>query len=235
MKTYIRILMAGVMLALALGVVINDLHSNTPRLYTMEGDYPLYHSLADLVADADLVVRGRVEEVGPSYRVIPEGAPLDQMPAYKRENIGYLLTDVVVRVNKVLVGAADVADTQIVVTHLGGTQGNDQYIMEGEPLSRRARSYLFFLQQTEDDRYVMVGGAQGRHLVRNGKLAAVSDQAQKLPLVQQLEGIDIAHFERDFDNLVSASAQAAPQVEGIEEPLANPEALRPPANKPSRR
>jgi hypothetical protein len=234
MKTRIRILITGAVLALALGAVIHGLHSNTPRLHSMEGDYPLYDSLADLVADSDLVVRGRVEEIGPSYRVIPEGVPLDQMPAYKRENIGYLLTDIVVRVHKVLIGAADATDTQIVVTHLGGTGGNDQYTMDGEPLSRWGRPYLFFLQQTEDGRYVIVGGAQGRHLVRSGKLAAVSDEAKRLSLVQQLEGMDVASFEQDFDTLVRDSEQAAPQVEEVEEPLASPEDLQPPAHKPSR-
>jgi hypothetical protein len=233
MKTHIRILIVGAMLALALGAVANALNRHTPRMHLMEGDYPLYHRLADLVAESTLVVRGRVEEVRPAYRVIPEGVPLDQLPDYKRENLGYLLTDVVVRVNKVLVGAAHVADTPIVVTHLGGTQGNDRYTMEGEPLSLRDRSYLFFLQQTEDGRYVIVGGAQGRYLVRNGQFAAVSDEAKRLPLVKQLEGMAVSHFERDFDHLVKASQQAAPPIEEGEEPAAIPESLQPPANKPS--
>jgi hypothetical protein len=233
MKTRIRILMAGAMLILALGTVVNGLN-NTPRRHTMEADYPLYRSLADLVAGTDLVARGRVAKVGPAYRVIPPGVSLDQLPPHKREHIGYLLTDVVVRINTVLAGATDVADTGIVVTHPGGTLGDAQDTMLGEPLSRLGRSYLFFLRQAEDGRYVIVGGAQGRYRVRHGKLEAVSDQAKGLPMVKQLAGMDMTRFELDFDNLVRTSKRTVPPAEEVEEPQVNPQNLQPPAHKPSR-
>jgi hypothetical protein len=232
MKTHIRILTVSAMLVLALSASTNGFNRNLPRMHTMEGNYPLYHRLADLVDESTLVVRGSVEALQPSYRVIPEGVPLDQLPDHKRQNLGYLLTDAVVRVQKVLIGAAHLANTPITVTHLGGIQGNDQYIMEGEPVSGRGRSYLFFLQQTEDGRYVIVGGAQGRYVVRNGMLTAVSKEAKRLPLVKQLDGLDVASFEQDFDRLIRASQQGAPPVEEGEEVPASPENLTPPANKP---
>jgi hypothetical protein len=76
------------------------------RISTMNATYPVYQSLADLAAESTIVLRGRVEQVQPARRVLP-GVPLKSLPAAKRENAGYLTTDVVVRVSKVLAGRQD--------------------------------------------------------------------------------------------------------------------------------
>ncbi len=189
------------------------------RVSTMHASYPVYESVGELAARSTLVVRGTVESILPSYRVLPDEAELSKLPAEKRENAGYLKTDVVLRVEKVLVGPAEVAGTRILVSHLGGQVGRDRFVLEDEYMSRAGRAYLLFLHGTEDGRFAIVGGSQGRYLADRGKLEAVSTGSNETPVAKQLRGLDPASVEKGFGRLVHERPKADSPRRGADEAL----------------
>jgi hypothetical protein len=195
----------------------------------MEADYPVYQSFDQLVARSTLVVRGTVDDILPSFRVIPEGIPLDKLPAEKAANVGYMLTPVVVKIGRVLSGPSSLTKTTIVVTHLGGEDANDRYVAEGQPISRKGQSYVFFLEQSPQGDYNLVGGNQGRYAVLNGKLTALPGEGG--PIARQLNGMSLTTFEKDFNLMVQASKPTS-KVQEKDEAPASQEGLPSPANKP---
>jgi hypothetical protein len=234
MKTkHILALIAGVLLTtlavLASGVSMPTTSSET--INSMEADYPLYERLGDLVAQSSIVIRGRVTGLRPSYRVIPEGIPLDKLPDHKKAQVGYLMTDVEVEVERVLSGSSDLLNTRVVVIHPGGDLAGQKYVMEGEPMSENGQTYVLFLEQVGAGRYVIVGGAQGRYIVRNGKLTSLSNEARNLPVNKSLDAISLAAFEKDFLQLASRRG-TQPQVPETDEPLTILPANETPLSKP---
>jgi hypothetical protein len=143
--------------------------------------------------------------------------PLSQLPEYKAREVGYLATDVEVQVERVLAGPPSLQNSQIVVTHMGGEQNGQRYIMEGEPLSAQGQAYVFFLRQAEAGRYVIVGGAQGRYGLAGGKLSNLSEEASDFPVSKVLSGMTLAAFERDFGRL-AALRSPSPQAPEMNQP-----------------
>lgn len=216
----------ALVVALGIGALTRGPGADSAGIHTMEADYPVYDTFGSLVDSSALIVRGKVQEVRPSYRVIPEGVPRGELPAHKAANVGYLLTDVVVRVDRVLTGSADLVTSDIVVIHPGGEDGKQKYEMKDEPIAKKGHSYVFFLERTGDGRYVVVGGAQGRYLVQQGKLKDLSDEVTKLPVPELLSGMDLETLERDFQHLAKTHKPK-------ERPAQRDEPLRPDA-KPKR-
>ncbi len=162
----------------------------------MYADLMVYPSLAEITSLSTIVFQGTVEEVLPSYRVAPKDIP-------NAKTVGYLMTDVIVRVNKVVYGSAEVTNTTITIPHTGGQQGNVKYLLEGSPISEKGKTYLFFVQLDTDNVYRLVGDTQGRFLIQNGKLTPVSDDAENFPAGKILKGMSIANLERDFRRLTN--------------------------------
>jgi hypothetical protein len=113
------------------------------------------------------------------------------MPAEKAAGAGFLVTDVIFTVAQVLRGSPDLAGATIVVSHLGGSDGANRYVMEAEPVSEVGQEYLLFLERTPAGNYVVVGGSQGRYLVRDGRVQALTTEAEALPLVASLRGAEL--------------------------------------------
>jgi hypothetical protein len=171
----------------------------------LSADYPIYHSIEEIVQDCDLVVYGTAVEILPSYRVIPEGLPLDKLPPEKMASIGYVLTDIEVDVARILYGPPELAQAPLLVTHLGGRDAQATYIAEAEPISNKDHAYIFFLSRTGEGGFMIVGGPQGRYLVRDGKLAVIGHD-HSWPLATVLDGRALESVLSDFERLVSAPA-----------------------------
>ena len=225
-----KLTISAMLALLALGAAIaaarttNGPGPNPKRTHVMEADYLVYTSLGEIAAKSDIVIRGTVVEVLPSYRVMPPGAPMDQLPAQKAADLGYLQTDLSVRVDHLLFGDARPLDSNVVVSQLGGEDAENEFVMKDAPMSRQGESYVFFLARSANGRYSIVGGTQGRYLVDNGRLVTFAESGQELPLTAQLSETDLASFEANFDKLVRA-APPEPQVVEIDEPVANQENL----------
>jgi hypothetical protein len=164
------------------------------RVHFMEADYPVYAGVRDIAAHSTIVVRGTATELLPARRVLPPGIRLDEMPAEKAAGAGFLVTDIVFRVEQILRGAPDIAGATIIVSHLGGSDGANQYVMEAEPLSEVGQEYLLFLERTPEGNYVVVGGGQGRYLVQDGRLRALTTEAEALPLVASLRDVALPNL-----------------------------------------
>jgi hypothetical protein len=219
MSTRIRVTIGALLiLVVILGVVVQARATDVLETHHTQAFYPVYESLGEIVNDSMLVVRGTADKMQPSRRVIPDGLPLDKLPLHKATSIGFLVTDMTVKVEHVMVGAADLAGSTIVVTHMGGTEGKRRDVAENEPLSRTGEEYLLFLRQMDNGRYAIVGGPQGRYPIRNGKLTVLTTEAGALPLNQQLLGIEVMTFEKDFNRLMTLQP-AKRQVVEVDEPL----------------
>jgi len=185
------------------------------RTHYMEADYPAFRSLRTIVASSDAVVIGTVTKVLPAYRVVPNGIALEQLPKEKADAVGFVVTDIVVSINRVLSGNSSLANTELRVAHLGGQSGNQQYIAEAEPMSQQGQTYLFFLKHTEQDLYVTVGGPQGRYQMQGEQLIPVSEEARTLPLAGILSSMKLAKLADTVASLantetdVQASAASA--------------------------
>jgi hypothetical protein len=178
--------------------------AEAPRVSVLNASYPVYGSLRKIAVESTLVVRGTVEKALPSFRVIPTGVQLAKLPPAKRENVGYLMTDAVVRVDKVFAGPATMAGRHILVAHLGGEDGRDKFVAEGETISQPGHAYVFFLRKAPGGRYVIVGGGQGRFSLDGGKLSPVSEHVTETPVARQLAGMTSAAFDRDFKRLTTS-------------------------------
>ena len=192
---------AGGIVVGANGIGVRD----SAIIHEMSADYPSFDTLGDLADRSTVVVRGKVTAVSPSVRNIPAGAPLDQMPKEKRDQVGYLTTDMRLKVERVLSGPAELAESTIVVTQLGGQAGRHKFVMEDEPLVQQGRSYLLFLERTDDGKYVVVGGGQGRYEVAGGKLKDLTDEAGARGVAKELHGRAADDFEKNFKDLVAKS------------------------------
>jgi len=185
------------------------------RTHYMEADYPAFRSLRTIVASSDAVVIGTVTKVLPAYRVVPNGIDLAQLPKEKADAVGFVLTDIVVSINRVLSGNSSLANTELRVAHLGGQSGNQQYIAEAEPMSQQGQTYLFFLKHTEQDLYVTVGGPQGRYQMQGEQLIPVSEEARTLPLAGILSSMKLDKLADTVASLSTATASEASEAEAV--------------------
>ena len=91
------------------------------------------------------------------------------------------------------------------MVQLGGYDAttNTNYVMNGDPISEKGKTYLFFLSDTNPDgSRASVGGPQGRFLVESNKLKAVSTDSSNLPVAKELVGKDLANLEKNYRQLV---------------------------------
>jgi hypothetical protein len=200
-----------------------------PSLVRASARYPEYRSLRHLALSSSSVVRGTVTRLTRSYREVPQGFSFSGVPRRLRGIVGVVKTDAIVRVERALKGR--LAGT-IRVSHLGGRIRGTRIILEGEPISRPGRTYVFFVRKLAGSRYGIVGGAQGRYEVRRGRLTLVSDDYESSPVPETLGGMRLATFERSFDALLRAPAARASisQVRQRQEPLVGtPPVTKPPA------
>lgn len=184
---------AGMLVALSISFAygISGRYVGAKHISYLESDYPVYADALDIANSADLVVRGTVQEVLPSARLIPEGVDLKKLPAEKAANFGILTTDVVFKIDQVLAASKDVGSTTITVSHLGGEDAQKKSVAEAEPLSERGRSYVLFLKQMQDGKYAALGGPQGRFLIENGKLTLISEHAEEHPVGKELKDTNV--------------------------------------------
>lgn len=130
----------------------------------------LYHDIASLKADSDLVVSGRVVRSTPVT-----GNP----PA----------TDFTFSVDAVLHardGQRALAGTTIVIHQTGGIQNGQTYEVRDDPLFKVGEKDVLFLHQYVSGRYVVLGGPSGRFLVgADGMVRPVNDEGVTLTATEE--------------------------------------------------
>ena len=144
---------------------------------TASAVYPDYPNLRRLTNASTTVVRATAQLVHPSYREVPKGIPMGLL-ARKASAAGIIKTDVDFRVDHVIWGKAP---NTLRVIHLGGNAAGQKLIVEGEPISKVGGSYVLFLRKQPDQKYGIVGGAQGRYAIRGGRLRLVSADVANAP------------------------------------------------------
>ena len=175
-------------------------HGQGQQISIIDGDYPIYQSLEEIISSSDLVIQGVVRDVLPSYRVRP--ALYDQLPPAKRQVAGYLKTNATVSVEEVLWGDPELESSTISVSHMGGTLGREVHIMEGQPVSKAGEEYLFFLRKSSSsETYIIVGGGkQGRYPLRGGYVFQDKSDAHILPLAEVLGGKTVEGIKKELSD-----------------------------------
>jgi len=191
----------------------------TQRVHYIDADYPSYRTIGEITANSALVVYGEVVKVLPPVRVIPEVVPVAQLPKEKADAIGYLVTDVIFRIDRVLSGQKDMTGKQITISQLGGETATDKYIAESEPLSQQGNTYILFLQPQDSGRYMASGGVQGRYSVREGRISAMAQEyVSSASVTSVLQNMSVDEFLNNFGSMANVEVMPQAAVE-VDEPL----------------
>jgi hypothetical protein len=186
-----------------------------PETISASAFYRSYGSVRELDDHSTVVVRATAVRKLSAYEDLPPASA-----SQNKKKSGILLkTDVVFRVVKVIRGDPAFRGRQLKVIHLGGRTGKQRVLVEGEPISRIGKSYVLFLQKKRS-RFVVVGGPQGRYLVRGGKLRLVSREFELTPVAKKLGGMRVRDFERRYPDLLRGRFGTDPNSQPLpEEPL----------------
>lgn len=129
-----------------------------------QASWPTYYgSIAALTADAPLVVVGAVTGVANATAVEQSAGAV---------TASLIFTDVTVRIDRVLRGTAPGATVQVRQT--GGTANGTRLEVADDPLLQVGDQYVLFLRPGGADTYAVVGGPQGRLVLRNGRVSSLS-------------------------------------------------------------
>lgn len=222
MKTTLRMAMLMVVALVAVAaLVLTIVPKDEPQVAHGEAFYPLYASVDELTKDSDVVLRGTVVEKLGSRQIVPAEEPNQELPAYKRQQAGYTVTDFTVRIDNVLEGAKALEGKTVKLTQMGGTIGKRSVVVDADPLSQPGDELVLFLRQGGDGGFRIVGGAQGRYKVENGKLAVVSEEAEHMPVTSVLAGKAAGEVQTKFNELKSAQPTLKTRPE-VQEPLRLP-------------
>lgn len=171
--------------------------------------YPTYETLQQLTDDTSVVVQATVVERLPAQRMLPQGIDPNHLPSQKAANIGWMETEMRVRIEHTFwtnpkKSAPDKLPEEIIVSQTGGSDGQNLYIVEGHPLSEVGETYIFFLTQVDqtqvDQKFVIVGGAQGHFAVKDGKLVAFREKGHPTaPIIEQYDGVTVAKLRDDLN------------------------------------
>jgi hypothetical protein len=220
------------LLLLAIGVWLARNTNGGDYTPAPEGPAPaLAPSGATEVASAIYRSYANVRELDDHSSVVLRGTALRRLPAYadrgsatssavgkSREIL--LNTVVVFRVDNVVRGNPDIEGKRIEVVHPGGRRRGRRLVIEGEPISRPGKTYVLFLRK-KGGRYVIVGGPQGRYVVKGGRLRLISRDFSTAPVPKKLRGLRLSTFERTYPDLLRARFGNDPDAQPLpEEPLA---------------
>lgn len=181
-----------------------------PQVSTMQATYPVYADLRAITRDSTAVVRATVTGQRRARWVVPAGVDPARLPAFKRRQLGFLVTDTVVRVHDVISGPQGLRGRDIELVQLGGTAGDQRFVAEDEPPARAGEEQVLFLRRGPDGRFRTVGGAQGRFLVRGGRLQPIAQS--ETPVVRQLSGAAVRTVTRGFSRLLRSDPPAQARV-----------------------
>lgn len=215
---FIFVALAALLVAgLAVGCMTASVPTAQQRIHYMDADYPTYRTIGEITGGSDLVALGEVVNVLPAVRIIPEGVPLDQLPKEKADAVGYLVTDVTFRIDRVLAGDRSLQGQAVTISQLGGETSSDKYIAEDEPLTQLGEQYALFLHAVDTNHYIATGGGQGRYSVKNGRLQALTsiEEAHAAGVTSVLANMSIDEFAANFEQLagVEIMPQAAEEVD----------------------
>lgn len=118
-----------------------------------------YETLDELLTEADLVVRGRVDA---AFREFLEPTALkSELP----------VTDFTFRIDEVLAGERP---ERLVIRQTGGMTSRGKVEVRDDRLMRPGEEYVLFLVTPDRQTYVVIGGPQGRFIVDQGAISSLS-------------------------------------------------------------
>jgi hypothetical protein len=118
-----------------------------------------YEDIPSLKADADLVVLGEII-----------GCP--SVESHQTAVGSVYFTDFSFQIESVLHGAA--SQPAIVIHQTGGIVGGKTVEIMDDPLMQTGDRYVLFLREARPDLYFVLGGPQGRFVVRDGLVSSLS-------------------------------------------------------------
>jgi len=68
--------------------------------------------------------------------------------------------------------------------------GNAQFIFDNHPLLKKSKTYLLFLNYSEDGKLIMVGGPNGKFNIENGKAVQQAKLLKEKSLNETIESIE---------------------------------------------
>jgi hypothetical protein len=178
---------------------------------TAYADYEVYPDMNELNRQTTAVIVGSVIGFRAPTGDQPRSVPIGNATAKAKRSSGVVSTAAIVRVRRVISGRLTQATVR--VSQLGGSVGNTEVVMEGDPAMQRGHSYVYFLRLMPDGEYTIVGGLQGRYAITGGRLAPVSPEARLYPVPSVLAGLRLSSFVRGFYALLrspSFGQQAIP-------------------------
>lgn len=143
-----------------------------------QGDGPVFETVRELAAASSLVIHGTVQTIGATSQMTTPGEPVAELPPAKRDAVGYPVTEVTVKAERVLAGAGVSVGELVRVVSMG----------EG-PLAQPGTPVVLFLTRGADGLYRLSAEAQSVYPVRDGRLAPISDEVAHLPVGKALAGL----------------------------------------------
>ena len=128
--------------------------SSNPSEGIAQASWPIrYATIAEITKDADLIVVASVNSIVGTKEVGPE----------------LITTQFELTVDDVIKGSSP-SGSKIIIQQTGGTVGEKSIRVSDDPLLQNDIKYILFLREFEPQKYVIVGGPQGRFIVQNGKV-----------------------------------------------------------------
>jgi len=143
--------------------------------------YPNFKELAD---SSDLIIRGVVLD-SISYKLElsePTSAPL-------------LLTNYTIKIEEIIKGYEDSEIINVRMT--GGRLDGKVISVRGCPLMKKGETVILFLKRFAKDNYYVIGGPQGRFIIKGGKVYSLGEiypSAKKYTSHLKTNGIPIREF-----------------------------------------
>ena len=119
-----------------------------------QASWPIrYATIAEITKDADLIVVASVNNIVGTREMGPE----------------LITTQFELTIDDVIKGSSS-SGSKIIIQQTGGTVGEKSIRVSDDPLLQNDIKYILFLREFEPQKYVIVGGPQGRFIIQNGRV-----------------------------------------------------------------
>ena len=145
-----------------------------------QGDSPVYATVRELAGASSVVILGTVQEVVGGIIPGAEGEPNTELPPDKLAASTFPVTEVMVKVERLLAGAGAGAGETILVMAMGA-----------RPVALPGESVVLFLMRGDDGLYRLAAEQQSVYPVRDGRLTLASEEAAHLPVGKAVSGVTV--------------------------------------------
>jgi hypothetical protein len=172
-------------------------------------DYILIKDLPALAEKSDRVVTARVVALGTSFDDVPPGVTVAKdLPANKVGIPMNLSTPITFEVEQTISPDSTSGGT-ITIVAPGGSNEKFQRVVDTNPLPIVGERYLMFLRLGKDPRYQysIVGGPQGRYILREGNVVGDKDATGEVGVSASLIGRPLDVVAAEVRQLMASDAK----------------------------